>query len=90
VERQLVNSGTYLHSTLLKVPHHGSMTSSCRAFLDAVTPQLAVISVGENTFGHPSQDVLDRLQGTRVFRTDEDGTVSIASDGRMLWVETER
>lgn len=90
VERQLVNSGIYMHSTVLKVPHHGSMTSSCRAFLDAVTPQLAVISVGENTFGHPAQDVLDRLQGTRVFRTDEDGTVSVASDGHTLWVETER
>jgi competence protein ComEC len=90
VERQLVNSGIYLHSTVLKVPHHGSMTSSCRAFLDAVNPQLAVISVGENKFGHPAQDVLARLQGTHVYRTDENGAVSIASDGRTLWIETER
>lgn len=91
VEQALVRSGVYLYSTVLKVPHHGSNTSSCRAFLDAVNPQVAVISVGEdNPFGHPSDQVLQRLDDTLVFRTDQSGRVSIASDGHSLWIETER
>ena len=91
VERKLVRSGTYLRSTVLKVPHHGSKTSSCRDFLQAVDPQVAVISVGQdNDFGHPSDDVLERLEGALVYRTDENGTVTITSDGHRLWIETER
>ena len=91
VERRLVGSGTDLRSTVLKVPHHGSKTSSCRDFLDAVAPQVAVISVGaDNDFGHPSGEVLERLEGAHIYRTDENGTVSIASDGRTLWIDTER
>jgi competence protein ComEC len=91
VEQALVRSGVYLHSTVLKVPHHGSNTSSCRALLDAVNPQVAVISVGEdNPFGHPSEQVLERLDDTLVYRTDQNGRVSIASDGHGLWIETER
>jgi len=91
IERQLVGSGVYLHSTVLKVSHHGSKTSSCRAFLDAVDPQVVVISVGaDNDFGHPSGEVLERLEGSHVYRTDENGAVSIASDGHTLWIEAER
>jgi competence protein ComEC len=91
VEGELVRSGAYLRSTVLKVPHHGSKTSSSLPFLDAVRPQVAVISVGQgNKFGHPSEEVLERLEGTLVFRTDHNGTVSIASDGHRLWVDAER
>jgi competence protein ComEC len=92
VEKELVRSGVYLRSTVLKVPHHGSDTSSCQDFLDAVGAQVAVISVGEdNRFGHPSDDVLARLQdNARVYRTDRNGSVSIASDGHRLWIETQR
>jgi competence protein ComEC len=91
VERNLVRSDVYLHSTVLKVGHHGSESSSTQAFLDAVRPQVAVISVGQdNRFGHPAGEVLARLEGALVYRTDEDGTVTISSDGRELWIETER
>jgi competence protein ComEC len=91
VEGELVRSGAYLRSTVLKVPHHGSKTSSSPPFLDAVRPQVAVISVGQgNRFGHPSEEVLERLEGTLVFRTDRNGTVSIASDGHRLWIDAER
>jgi len=91
VEKELVRSGTYLRSTVLKVPHHGSKTSSGQAFLEAVNPQVAVISVGEdNDFGHPARDVLARLKDTLVYRTDRNGAVTIISDGHTLWVETER
>jgi competence protein ComEC len=91
VEQELARAGAYLRSTVLKVPHHGSKTSSSAAFLDAVQPQVAVISVGAgNRFGHPSNEVLERLKGTLVYRTDENGTVAVASDGQQLWIETER
>lgn len=75
--------------TLLKVAHHGSRTSSGEAFLAAVHPQDAVISVGRaNTFGHPRPEVLSRLEalGTRVFRTDRNGaeTFLLDHDGRIL------
>jgi competence protein ComEC len=91
VEQQLVRSGAYLHSTVLKVPHHGSKTSSAQAFLEAVRPQVAVISVGaDNDFGHPARDVLQRLRGTpHLYRTDRDGRVTVSSDGHKLWIETE-
>jgi competence protein ComEC len=92
VEKELVRSGAYLRSSVLKLPHHGSNTSSSRAFLDAVRPQVAVISVGsDNDFGHPSREVLERLgKNTLVYRTDQNGSVTVTSDGRRLWIETER
>lgn len=76
---------------ILKVGHHGAKTSSAMQFLQAITPSLAVISVGSNnTYGHPSQEVLDRLGqvGARVLRTDVDGTIEIMSDGRQWWVDS--
>ncbi len=92
VEKELVRSGAYLRSSVLKLPHHGSNTSSSRAFLDAVRPQVAVISVGsDNDFGHPSREVLERLgKDTLVYRTDQNGSVTVTSDGRRLWIEPER
>ncbi len=93
VEHQLVQSGTPLASTILKVAHHGSCTSTTEEFLAAVRPQIAVISVGaDNHFGHPCDEVLERLQafGAQVYRTDEDGTVEITSDGAQMWIETQK
>jgi competence protein ComEC len=91
VERALVRSDAPLASTVLKVPHHGSDTSSSAAFLAAVRPQVAVVSVGEgNDFGHPSGEVLARLAGRKVFRTDEDGTISVTTNGHTLWIQAER
>jgi competence protein ComEC len=93
-EQWLLRSGQALGSTVLKVAHHGSGGSSTAAFLAAVNPRYAVISVGaDNRFGHPDPDVLQRLVGlgsTQVLRTDESGTVEFTTDGRQLWVETER
>lgn len=79
--------------SLLKVAHHGSRTSSSAGLLAAARPALAVISAGlRNTFGHPSPEALDRLRaaGARVFRTDQDGTVTIVTDGRSLRVISTR
>ncbi len=75
-------------SEVLKVGHHGSAGASGDAWLDAVGPKVAVISVGENTYGHPSPETLGRLaaRGIAVFRTDRGGTVTIRTDGRYFEV----
>jgi competence protein ComEC len=93
VERRLAADGALLGATVLKVPHHGSNTSSCEPFLTAVDPQVAVVSVGaDNRFGHPAPEVLARYaeRGIPVLRTDELGTVEFITDGERLWVEAER
>jgi len=90
-ERQLIRSGRTLASTVLKAPHHGSDTSSTLAFLEAVNPQLVIISVGQdNRLGHPAPEVLARLAAYAVIRTDERGSVEVITDGQRLWVKTQR
>jgi len=90
-EAALVRSGADLRAVVYKVPHHGSSTSSSPQFLEAVGSLVDVISVGaDNPYGHPSEEVLERLDGDAVFRTDRDGDVSVSTDGRRLWVETGR
>jgi competence protein ComEC len=79
-----------LRAQVLKVGHHGSSTSSSDAFLDAVHPDIAVISVGAgNKYGHPSNDVLHALSriGAEVLRTDEAGTVIVRTDGVHIEIE---
>src|SRR5204863_1109910 len=76
---------------ILKVPHHGSLTSSSKAFLDRLGPRVAIVSAGRNNpFGHPAPDVLKRYHeiGSRIFRTDEDGAVLLDTDGYSVDVRT--
>lgn len=73
-----------LHSDILKVGHHGSKTSTTDELLRTVTPSYAIISVGrKNRYGHPYQEVLDRLTsfGSTVLRTDQDGDIQFINDG---------
>ena len=75
---------------LIKVPHHGSRTSSTQGFIDAVSPKYAVISVGRSSrFGHPHPDVVERwkVNGVQVMTTGERGTISISTDGKDMVVE---
>lgn len=92
-EAAILSSRRDLRSQVLKVGHHGSSSSCTFPFLQAVRPEIAVVSVGaENRFNLPHRDVLDRLtsRGCAVYRTDLDGTVIVTSDGTRFSVETER
>ncbi|MBI4094399.1 MAG: hypothetical protein HY436_01175 [Candidatus Liptonbacteria bacterium] len=77
-----------LRAEILKVAHHGSKFSSGEQFLRDVEPKLAVISSGENRFGHPTEEVLRRLEGAdaHVFRTDTHGTIRVIGEGSTLKV----
>jgi competence protein ComEC len=90
-EAAIVGENLPMTADFLKVPHHGSKTSSTEEFLTAVAPRYAVASVGEgNPFGHPAQPVVDRYtsDGIRFLRTDRDGAVTGLTDGRTLSVTT--
>jgi competence protein ComEC len=89
-EDWLVAQHDDLRAQVLKVGHHGSSTSTSDAFLDAVRPEVAVISVGTgNKYGHPSADVLHALSriGAEVLRTDQLGTVVVRTDGTHIEIE---
>ncbi len=83
-------SSATLASTVLKVAHHGSRTGSSSAFLDAVTPQVAVVSVAANSYGLPDAEILKRLtdKGAAVYRTDQQGHVSVVTNGSAFAVYT--
>ena len=89
-EQWLVESGRDLSADVLLVPHHGSKSSSSPAFIAAVDPLVAVIPVGGNAYGHPAEEVLARYSGVSLYRTDEDGSVVLTSDGVRLWVRSGR
>jgi len=91
IELKLIEPGEDLNSEVLKVAHHGSKTSSGQEFLKAVGPELAVIQVGENNYGHPHPEVLARLEefGIEVLRTDKDGNIKIVSDGDNLIIDVD-
>ncbi len=91
-ESDLVASGADLKADVLQVGHHGSSTSTGYAFLNAVLPEMAVISCGvDNKYGHPHEETLSILRdaGVDLYRTDLQGTITIGSDGQNYTVGTE-
>jgi competence protein ComEC len=83
--------GDALRADVLKVGHHGSATSTTPAFLAAVSPRVALVSVGvANDYGHPSAAVMQALEesGAQVLRTDYEGTIMLATDGRSIDITT--
>lgn len=90
-EQQVLANGTNVASTVLKVGHHGSRTSSTQEFLTAVNPGWAVISCGyNNSFGHPHKEILNRLTSctkAEILRTDQQGAIVFRTDGKSIKVE---
>jgi len=81
-EYDLVSRDIDIDSDILKIGHHGSKNSTSQRFLEAITPEIAVIQAGKNNkYGHPHEDVLKRLKGINILRTDLDGDIEILSDG---------
>jgi competence protein ComEC len=90
-EKDLLTAPNRVEAVLLKVPHHGSPSSSHEPFLDAVAPGMAVVSSGyRNHFGFPSEEVVRRYRdrGILLYRTDLEGAVRFKTDGRTVWMET--
>lgn len=78
-ELELLKSAKGIRADVLKVPHHGSKYSSSAQFLASVRPAVSVIEVGKNSYGHPTQEAMQRLRrsGTKILRTDIDGNIKI-------------
>jgi len=90
-DREILENGWDIASTVMLAGHHGSRTSSSEELIDAINPDIAVISVGEgNKYGHPHQVVLDRFyeRGIEVLRTDLEGTIILVTDGSTVRRET--
>lgn len=91
-EELILRKNINLKADVLKVAHHGSKTSTTGEFLKAINPKVALIGVGKNNnFGHPSNEVIQRLKenGTRIYRTDENGEISITVNkkGRIIKIQ---
>jgi competence protein ComEC len=88
----MLKAGLPLASEIIKVAHHGSNSSSTSAFLNAVRPAVAVISVGDNSYGLPRSEALLRLAevGAYIYRTDYAGTIIVATDGNTYHIAPSR
>ena len=87
-EKEVLNKD--IKSKVLKVAHHGSQYSSTAKFLNEVKPKYAIIEVGKNNdYGHPKKVVLQKLEkiGAEIYRTDQDGTIHLISDGKNIKIE---
>jgi len=92
-EKKLINKGVDLQSQILKIGHHGACDATSVEFLDAVRPDIAVMTVSEeNRFGYPCQETIRNLKNRniRILRTDSIGTVVIKSDGLEFWLMEKR
>jgi competence protein ComEC len=92
-ESEITGKNLDVQAHVLKSPHHGSRSSSSEAFLEKVRPQIVVVTAGRgNLYGVPHQEILDRYKnmGARILRTDEEGAVEIAADGKAILIRTAR
>ena len=86
---EMIKTGRVHDVEYIKVPHHGSKNGLTKDLLEIALPEVAVISVGKNSYGHPNQETLDMLTeyNIQIERTDESGDVEVTSDGKSWWVE---
>jgi len=89
VEADLIEKYNLKDIDVLKVGHHGSKTSSGKAFIDEMNPKYSIISVGKNNlYGHPNKEVLENLKDSKIYRTDKDGSVMFKIKNNKLKIET--
>ena len=88
-EKEILNKYNLPDIDVLKVGHHGSKTSSSKEFINEVNPKYSIISVGKNNrYGHPNDSVLDNLQDSKVYRTDQYGSIMFKINNDRLKIET--
>ena len=88
-EKEILNKYNLSDIDVLKVGHHGSRTSSSKEFLDEIEPKYSVISVGKNNrYGHPNKEVLNNLNKSKIYRTDQDGSIMFKIKNNKLQIET--
>ena len=88
-ENKILNKYNLLDIDVLKVGHHGSRTSSSEEFIDEINPKYSIISVGKNNrYGHPNKEVLETLNDSKIYRTDEDGSIMFKIKNNKLRIET--
>ena len=88
-EKDILEKYNLSNIDVLKVGHHGSRTSSSKEFIKEIKPKYGVISVGKNNmYGHPNREVLNNLANTKIYRTDEDGSIMFKIKNYKLKIET--
>ena len=89
IEEDLIKKYNLQNIDVLKVGHHGSRTSSGEKFITEINPKYSVISVGKNNrYGHPNKEVLDTLNDSKIYRTDQDGSIMFKIKKDKLQIET--
>jgi len=89
IEKEILDKYNLLDMDVLKVGHHGSKTSSSIEFINEINPKYSIISVGKNNrYGHPNKEVLDNLNSSKIYRTDQDGSIMFKIKNNKLKIET--
>ena len=87
-EKDILDKYNLANIDVLKVGHHGSKTSSSKEFIDEIKPKYAIISVGKNNrYGHPNKEVLNNLSDSKIYRTDQDGSIMFKMKNNKLKIE---
>ena len=88
-EKDILEKYNLSNIDVLKVGHHGSKTSSSKEFINEINPNYSIISVGKNNrYGHPNKEVLNVLEDSKIYRTDEDGSIMFKIKNNKLQIET--
>ena len=88
-EKEILSKYNVSNIDVLKVGHHGSKTSSGKEFINEINPRYSIISVGKNNcYGHPNREVLNNLKNSKIYRTDEDGSIMFKLKSNKLNIET--
>ena len=88
-EKEILNKYNLPNIDVLKAGHHGRRTSSSIEFINEINPKYSIISVGKNNrYGHPNKEVLDKLKGSKIYRTDTDGSIMFKIKNNRLKIET--